>query len=193
MSDPTKSTLITLLDEPAVVSLRIAPAACVSVPLVPAILKVELPIVAPVMTLSVEVPEVVMDAGEKVGVDPASNPVTDKFTVPANPFSAATVTVKVAVPPGATDVEPGETTTLKSGAITLSVEVAECTRELFVPVIEIVELLAELPAAVETVRVEVPDPPSEGGEKVGVAPAGKPLAVKVTVSLNPFRGATVTV
>ena len=71
----------------------------------------------------------------------------------------------MAVPPGATEVVPGETLTLKSGATTLSVAVAECTREPLVPVIEMVELLAGLPAAVETVRVEVPDPLTEDGEK----------------------------
>jgi len=56
-----------------------------------------------------------------------------------------------------------------------------------------VELLAELPVAVETVRVEVPDPPIEDGEKVGVAPDGNPLAVRFTVPVNPFSGETLTV
>jgi hypothetical protein len=99
----------------------------------------------------------------------------------------------VAVPPGATDVVPGETLTLKSGATTLSVAVAECTREPLVPVIEMVELLAELPVAVETVRVAVPDPLIEDGEKEGVAPEGNPLAVKFTVPVNPLTAARVTV
>jgi len=71
---------------------------------------------------------------------------------------------------------------------------AECTREALVPVMEKDELLAELAAAVVIVSVEVPDPPlSEGGEKVGVAPVGNPLAVRLTVPVNPFRGETVTV
>jgi hypothetical protein len=92
-SVPTKSMLITFVDEPAVVTLRIAVAECVSEPLVPVMLSVELPVVAPVMMLSVEVPEVVMEAGENVGVAPTGKPVADKLTAPVNPLSAATVTV----------------------------------------------------------------------------------------------------
>jgi hypothetical protein len=78
--------------------------------------------------------------------------------------------------------------------MTLRVAEAECTREALVPVIEKVELLAELAAAVVIVSVDVPDPPlSEDGEKVGVAPVGRPLAVRFTVPVNPFKGETVTV
>lgn len=99
----------------------------------------------------------------------------------------------MAVPPGATDTVPGETATLKSGATTLSAAVAEWTREPLVPVAEIVELLAALPVVVETIRVEVPDPLTEDGEKIAVAPAGKPLAVRFTVPVNPFSGAMDTV
>src|SRR5580700_1674525 len=59
-SVPTKSMLITLVDEPAVVTLRIAGVECVNEPLVlvPVMLIVELPIVAPAMIVSVELPEV---------------------------------------------------------------------------------------------------------------------------------------
>ena len=88
---------------------------------------------------------------------------------------------------------PGETVTLKSLATTLSVAVAERTREPLVPVMETVELLAELPVAVETVRVEVPDPLIEDGKNVGVAPDGNPLAVRFTAPVNPFSGETLTV
>ena len=97
------------------------------------------------------------------------------------------------MPLGATDVVPGETLMLKSGATTLSVAVAEWTRAPLVPVMEKFELLAELPEAVETVAVEVPDPTSEAGEKVAVAPEGKPLEVRFTVPLNPFSAERVTV
>jgi hypothetical protein len=186
--------LITLVDEPAVVTFRIAAAECVTDPLVPVIVIVELPVVAPVVILSVEVPEVVIAGGEKLNVDPAGTPPADKLAVPVNPLSAATVTVYVAVPPGGTDVVPGETLMLKSGATTLSTAVAECVAELLVvPVIDTVEVLAELPAAVETVSVEEPDPLMEDGEKEGVAPVGNPLAVRFTESVNPFTAETVTV
>ncbi len=189
--------LIGLMDEPAVVTLRIAVPAFVSEPLVPVTVKVELPVVVPVIIERVEVvelPAIMMGFSERDHVAPAGKPVAAKLTLPVNPLRAATVTVYVAVPPGATDVVPGETLTLKSGATTLSVVVAECTSEPLVPVTETFELLAALAGAVATFRVELPDPViDEDGEKVGVAPEGNPLGVKVTVPVNPFSGATLTV
>src|SRR5271163_1283429 len=92
-SVPTKSMLTTLVDEPAVVTLRMAVAECVMGLDVPVMLRVKLPVVGPVTMVSVEVPEVVMEAGEKAGVAPGGRPVTDKFTKPVNPLSGATVTV----------------------------------------------------------------------------------------------------
>jgi hypothetical protein len=85
--------LMTLLDEPAVVTLRIAVAEWVNEPLMPVMLIVELLVVDPVIMLSVEVPEVVTEVGEKVGLAPVGKPETDRFTVPVNPLSGATVTV----------------------------------------------------------------------------------------------------
>ena len=48
----------------------------------------------------------------------------------------------------------------------MSVAVPECTRDPLVPVMDSVELLAALPAAVETVRVELPDTLIEDGERI---------------------------
>jgi hypothetical protein len=42
------------------------------------------------------------------------------------------------------------------------------------------------------VNVEVPEPVTEVGLKLAVAPDGKPLALKVTVPEKPFEGVTVT-
>jgi len=46
---------------------------------------------------------------------------------------------------------------------------------------------------VVTVIDEDPEPATEGGLKLALAPAGKPLALKATVPLNPPVGVTVTV
>jgi hypothetical protein len=82
---------------------------------------------------------------------------------------------------------------LKSGATTLSVAVVEWVRVPLMPVIVTVELPAELPAAVLTVSVELPDPPAmEAGEKESESPDGKPLAVKLTFPLKLFNAETVT-
>ena len=99
----------------------------------------------------------------------------------------------MAVPLGATDVVPGETATLKSGATTLSEALAECVSDPLVPVMVKLELLAELLGVVVTVRVLVTGPLIDPGEKEGVAPAGKPVAAKFTVPVNPFRGVMLTV
>ncbi len=46
---------------------------------------------------------------------------------------------------------------------------------------------------VETVSVELPEPTTEGGVKLPVAPEGKPLTLKPTLPLNPLEGVTATV
>ena len=48
-------------------------------------------------------------------------------------------------------------------------------------------------AAVATVRVEDPEPVTEVGLNVPVAPVGRPLTVKVTAALKPFKAVTVGV
>ncbi len=45
----------------------------------------------------------------------------------------------------------------------------------------------------ETVRTEEPTALMEDGEKLASMPEGNPLAVSDTVSLNPFKAATLTV
>jgi hypothetical protein len=54
---------------------------------------VELPTLLPVTIVSVELPEVVIEVGEKVGAAPERNPETAKFTAPVNPLRGDTVTV----------------------------------------------------------------------------------------------------
>jgi hypothetical protein len=46
---------------------------------------------------------------------------------------------------------------------------------------------------VDTVIVELPDPLTEVGLKVAVAPVGNPLALNVTAPVNPPEGVTVAV
>jgi len=74
---------------------RVAVAEWVSGALVPVIVNVELPVgvLAVVVTVSVEVPEDVMDDGEKEAEVAPGRPAAVKLTVPANPFRADTVTV----------------------------------------------------------------------------------------------------
>ncbi len=46
---------------------------------------------------------------------------------------------------------------------------------------------------VVTDMVELPEPATEVGLKLAVAPLGKPMALKVTVPAKPFTAATVAV
>ena len=71
--------------------------------------------------------------------------------------------------------------------------VAVCTRVPLVPVIVNVLVPAGVLALVVTVMVDDPEPATEGGLKLALAPAGNPLALKVTVPVNPPEGVTVTV
>src|SRR5215471_10935281 len=46
---------------------------------------------------------------------------------------------------------------------------------------------------VVTVMVDEPEPTTDGGLKLTVAPAGRPLALKTIVPLKPFKAESVTV
>ena len=81
-----------------------------------------------------------------------------------------------------------------AAAETTWLEVAECVRLPFVPVIVSVEVpVGVLPFVVVTVIVEVPLVVTVAGEKLAVASAGKPLALSVTVPVNPLNAPMVTV
>jgi hypothetical protein len=85
---------MTLMEE-LEVTFSVTLAECVSDPLVPVILIVGLPVgvLAVVVMVSVELPDVVMYVGAKEGEAPVGKPVAVKLTWPLNPFSAATFTV----------------------------------------------------------------------------------------------------
>ena len=81
-----------------------------------------------------------------------------------------------------------------AAAETTRLEVAECVRLPLVPVIVSVEVpVGVLPLVVVTVIVEVPLVVTVAGEKLALAPVGKPLALSVTVPANPFSAPMVTV
>jgi hypothetical protein len=79
-------------------------------------------------------------------------------------------------------------------AVTLRVVVAEWVRP---PEVEPVTVRGYDPRGVDadvvTVIVELPAPATEVGTKPTVAPVGRPLAVKLTLALNPPRAPSVTV
>src|SRR5579872_152014 len=88
----------------------------VSPPLLPVTVNGYVPaaVEALVGMVSVEFPEVLTAAGLKPGVVPAGSPVALRETEPLNPFTAATLAVKVAVFPAVTVAEAGVAVSVKS-------------------------------------------------------------------------------
>jgi hypothetical protein len=85
---------MTLMEE-LEVTFSVTLAECVSDPLVPVIVIMGLPVgvLAVVVMVSVELPDVVMYVGAKEGEAPVGKPVAAKLTWPLKPFRAATFTV----------------------------------------------------------------------------------------------------
>src|SRR5688572_1824238 len=77
--------------------------------------------------------------------------------------------------------------------VTVSDTVVVRTRAPLVPVMVKVNVPFGVLFFVATVSVEDPEPVTEGGLKLAVAPPGSPLAEKVTVPAKPPEGVTVTV
>ena len=99
------------------------------------------------------------------------------------------------MPPAVTDCDAGAAVSEKSAvfvpfmvsvaeAVCVKVPLAPATVSVKVPVVVV---------PVETVKVDEPEAPIDAGLKLAVAPLGKPLALNVTVPVNPFSGAAVTV
>jgi hypothetical protein len=70
-----------------------------------------------VLTVSVELPDVVTEPGLKLAVAPVGNPLTLKVTAPVNPPVGVTVAVYEALAPAVTVAEAGVAETLKSGEV----------------------------------------------------------------------------
>lgn len=102
------------------------------------------------------------------------------------------VTVYVAFPPITIVCVPGVTVQVKF--CTARVTVVVLTSAPLVPVTVSVEFAPGVSAVVFTVIVEAPDAfGMVAGLNDAVVPVGSPVTLGVTVPVNPFKGATVTV
>ena len=92
---PTKSMLIAVAPDEALVTTRFVVAVCDKLLLVPVIVRVEVAtgVVLLVVTVIVEEPLVVMVVGENVPEAPVGRPLTLRVTVPAKLFNGDMVTV----------------------------------------------------------------------------------------------------
>ena len=97
-------------------------------------------------------------------------------------------------PPCVTVCEAGVPESVKSGAaLTVRLTVAVWVNPPPVAVIVSVYVPTGVPAVVLTVMVLEPDPVTEEGLKLALAPVGNPLAENVTALLNPFNAPMVAV
>jgi hypothetical protein len=168
------------------------------VPLVPVIVNVTVPGGAVLWgaTVRVVVPEPVTEMGLNRESVWAGAPLTLNVTFPVNPFSAVTVTVYEPWLPRLTVSVVGAAEIEKSAPaeeVTTRLTVVVCTVVPLVPVIVRVNVPVGVVLAVVTVMVEEPEAVTDVGLKLAEAPEGNPLALKVTVPLNPFKAAMVAV
>jgi len=78
------------------------------------------------------------------------------------------------------------------GAMTTSVAEAVCTRGPLVAVIVNGYVPPEVEASVDTFITEVPEPATDVGVNVALAPVGNPLTLNPTLPLNPPLAVMVT-
>ena len=147
------------------------------------------------LIVSVEVPEPPATVlGLKLAVTPEGNPLALKATLALNPFEGVTVTVNVLLLPCATVCEVGDAEREKfPAAFTTSFVVAEAVRLPEVARKVRVSVPAAAPVVVVTVTVEVPELVIVVGLKLAETPEGNPLALSVTVPVNPFWAVRVSV
>jgi len=165
----------------------------VSMPLVPVTGTVAVLTVAVGEAVNVKVLVPVVGFGVNVAVTPAGKPPMLKATLPVKPPLRVAVIVLVAVPPCRTETLPGFANSAKFGGLLTTVSAIGVVwmSEPLVPVI--VTVAGPTAAVTEAVNVTTLVPVVEAGLNTAVTPVGKPLAVKATVPVNPFRVATVMV
>jgi hypothetical protein len=161
-----------------------------SVPEVPFSVTVELPIVAVELAAKLMLVPVVI-AVPNEAVTPAGSPVTLTDTVPAKPFTAARLSVPLALEPRVTPRLVGTNASVNPGAVTVTdtVVVAFSVPEVPVTVTEYVPAAAVLLAA----KVSLLEVVVVAGLKLAVRPEGNVPTVNATLPLKPFTPVTVIV
>jgi hypothetical protein len=169
-------------------------------PLVPVMVTVAAPVVAELLAVSVNVEVTlpsaagVTELGENDAVTPEGNPETLRATADAKLLMLAIFTEPEPAAPCAIDRLLGESDSEKDAVpvpVTVSAMVVLAERLPLVPVMVTVDepTVAELLAlSVNTLVPVVGSVP-----KVAVTPLGRPLAVSVTLPVNPLAGLTVMV
>jgi hypothetical protein len=163
------------------------------VPLVPVTLTVyvPLPMLLATVIVRVDFPEVEIEAGLRLAVNPAGA-VADSVTVPVNPLIAVTVIVEVPEDPLLTLRLVGDAEIEKSGVVTVTVTVAVWLSVPLVPITVTVYVPLLVPEGTFIVSVDAPEVCIWFEVKLVLQPVGA-LVESVTGPVNPFRAVTVTV
>src|SRR6202790_5058198 len=145
-----------------------------------------------------EIDVLAKELADHVTVAPVGEPFSSTRAIPLPVAPLAAFQLDLGTNPATSEAAmvateaPTRSMLMAPGVMTTKLVVAEWVRLPLVPVMVTVEVAVGVVPSVVTVSVEVPLPLMVAGEKLAVAPAGKPLALRVTVPANPFRAPTVT-
>lgn len=184
---------VALRTKSGMVTTSVTVAECVSVPLtpVPVMVRVYPPVGVATLVVKESVDDPVVGLVLKLPPAPVGSPVTLSVTCPLKPLVGVTVTPKDVEPPWITVWLDGVAVSMKSGdALTTRVTVAVCVRVPLTPVIVTVYVPGGVFEPVVTEKVE--EELAGLGEKLPLAPAGNPVAPKVTCPVKPLLGVIVS-
>jgi hypothetical protein len=173
-----------LADVDVIVSATVVDA--VRVPDVPVIVTVEVPAAAVLPAVRVTTLEVVEDAGLNEAVTPLGSPDTAKDTLPVKGLMSVTVIVSVPLAPEAIDSVGAEGFSVKPPVMEVTVRVMVVVT-VNVPDFPVI-VTVEVPATAVLLAVSV-----RTGLNAAVTPAGRPVAVNVTLPANGLTSVTAIV
>lgn len=164
----------------------------VSVPEVPLIVTVAVPVAAVLLAVNVSTLEPVAGFVPKLAVTPLGRPVAVSVTLPVKPLAAVTLIVSVALAPCTTETVAAVGARVKlGGRFTVSASVVEAVRLPEVP--DIVMVAVPVVTVLDAVSVSTLEPVAGLVPKLAVTPLGKPVAVSVTLPVKPLAPVTLIV
>jgi hypothetical protein len=158
----------------------------VSVPDVPVIVTVEVPVAAELLAASVRTLLPVVGLVPNEAVTPLGKPDAASVTLPVNPPTSVTVMVSVPLLPCVIDSDEGDDANVKPGvALTLTVSAIVVVADSVPDVPVIVTVEDPVVAVLLAVKVSTLLPVVGLVPNVAVTPLGKPDAASVTLPVNP--------
>jgi hypothetical protein len=179
---------------PAGFTVSVTAVVWVKPPELPVMVTETVPVVAALVAVNVIVLVLMAGWGLNAAVTPLGKPEAENVTWPLKPFNGVMVMVLLPLVPCVMVTLFGEEDRLKFGeaaAFTVSATPVAWTVLPLVPVIVMLKVPVGVVLPIVTVMVEEPEPVTEVGLKLALAPAGSPLVLNVTVPLNPLTDPTV--